>query len=320
MNKRSRPKIGRQVSMKCNTSPVAKAESKNGPTDREPAASLHEQGRERPTAAWRSFTVIDDDWARRERKRGRLKDALLNWEIQKVMERTQPKKRETVAESKYEPTDYERAVLAKQAQRLKDEVHVPRIRFVEDQRGGRWEFDHPDQAIAFALLKEAFGTADDQSANGLLGYLCTALPVDENSELGFPRKDDLDRAISLIGAGKAVDEFHAQMLADLAVCRMTIERLLQNLREPMRFYLPEELRFALQYYKYDPKAQIDSEVKIDNRPVLEFSVRGATKLMTTCIELIAAATRHRATVESSRKLSAVTAVEASLGEIKYATP
>jgi lipoate-protein ligase B len=127
-------------------------------------------------APWKSFTIIDDDWSRLQRQRGRLKEALLNWEILEAMERTQPKKPETVAESKYEPTDYERAVLAKQAQRLKDQVRVPRIRFVEDQRGGRWEFDHPDQAIAFALLKEAFGTADDQSANGLLHYLCTVLP------------------------------------------------------------------------------------------------------------------------------------------------
>ena len=138
-------------------------------------------------APWKSFTIIDDDWAQLQRQRGRLKDALLNWEILKAMERTQPKKPETVAESKYEPTDYERAVLAKQAQRLKDQVRVPRIRFVEDQRGGRLEFDHPDQAIAFALLKEAFGTADDQSANGLLGYLCTVLPADENSAL-LPRQ------------------------------------------------------------------------------------------------------------------------------------
>jgi hypothetical protein len=96
------------------------------------------------------------------------------------MERTQPKKPETVAESKYEPTDYERAVLAKQTQRLKEQGRAPRIRFVEDERSGRWEFDHPDQAIAFALLKEAFGTADDQSASGLLHYLCTVLPTDEN--------------------------------------------------------------------------------------------------------------------------------------------
>ena len=47
----------------------------------------------------------------------------------------------------------------------------------------------------------------------------------------------------------------AQILADLL--------LLRNVREPMRFYLPEELTFALQYYKYDPKYQIDREVKVD---------------------------------------------------------
>ena len=269
-------------------------------------------------APWKSFTIIDDDWARLERRRGRLKEALLNWEILEAMERTLPKKPETVAELKYEPTDYERAVLAKQAQRLKDQVRVPRIRFVEDQRGGRWEFDHPDQAIAFALLKEAFGTADDQSANGLLHYLCTVLPADENSAFDYPRADDLNRAISLIAAGKAVDEFHAAILADLAVCRITLERLLHNLREPVRFDLSEELKFAVQYYKYDPKGQIDREVKIDNRPLLEFSVRSATRLMTTCVELIAAANRHRATVELSRKMQQLSAVTPSNATSKKA--
>jgi hypothetical protein len=91
----------------------------------------------------------------------------------------------------------------------------------------------------------------------------------------------------------------------------------------MRFYLPEELTFALQYYKYDPKYQIDREVKVDNRPVLEFSIRSVTRLMTTCVELTAAANRYRATFESSRamqQLSADTPAEASLGEIKHATP
>jgi hypothetical protein len=303
--------------------PIAMAESKNKPTDHEPAVP-HEKGRERPRAAWRSFTIIDDDWTRAERQRGRLKDAILpDWEKLEAMKRTQPQKPETVAESKYEPTDYERAVLAKQAQRLKDQVRVPRMKFVEDQRGGRLAFDHPDQFIAFALLKEAFGTADDQFANGLLHYLCTVLPVDENSACEFPRADDLNHAISLIAAGKAVDEIHAAIFADVAVCRSTHERLLQNLREPIRFDLSPELKFALHYYKHNPKDQIDREVKIENRPVLEFTVKSVTKLMTTCVELIAAADRHRATVESSRKmqqLSGVTPVEANVGEIKHTTP
>ena len=47
-------------------------------------------------APWKSFTIIDDDWAQLERKRGRLKEVLLNWEILTAMERTQPKKPETV--------------------------------------------------------------------------------------------------------------------------------------------------------------------------------------------------------------------------------
>jgi hypothetical protein len=331
---RSRPKIDRQVQdrkpqgavaedgnsqVSSEINPVA-AESKNEPTDCNPAV-LHEQGGMRPRPARRRLTTIDNDWAARDRQRGRLKDALLTVR-EEVMEGTQPKNLEAVAESKYVPNDYERAILAKQEQRLKDQVRVPRIKFVEDQRGGRREFDHPDQAIAFAILKEAFGTADDQFANGLLGYLCAALPIDENSTFELPRADDLNCAISLIAAGKAVDGFHAEILADLAVCRITLERLLRNLSEPMRFDLSEELKSALYYLRYNPKDQIDREVRIDNRPVLEFNIRAVTQLMARCVELIDAANRYRGTFESSRttqQLRVTPPVEASLGEIKLET-
>jgi hypothetical protein len=271
-------------------------------------------------ARWK--TTIDDDWSQLERKRGRLKDALLtDSEIVETMEQTGPEKPQTAADSKYEPTDYEREVLARQAQRLKDQVRVPRIKFVVG-RGGRREFDHPDQVIAFALLKEAFGTADDQFAKGLLSYLCTCLPADENSSVDFPREDDLNHAISVIAARKPVDEREAQFFADVALCRNLRERLLGHLREPIRFYLSKELSFAIEHYKYNPKDQIDREVKIENRPVLEFSLRYATRLMAIELELIAAADRHRAAFESSRaiQLSAVALVDASVAEIKRMSP
>jgi hypothetical protein len=244
-------------------------------------------------APWKSFTIIDDDWARLEHRRGRLKDALLtDWENLEARERTQPKKTETVAKSKYEPTDDERAVLAKQAQRLKDQARVPRVRF-----------------------------ADDQFANALLSHLCAVLPADENSALDFPRADDVNHAVSIIATGKAVNGCHAAIFADVAVCRITRERLLRNLREPIRFDLSPELKFSLDFYKYNPKDQIDREVKIDRRPVLEFSLRHTIKLMKTEIELIAAADRYGAAFEASRtiQLSTVTPVEASVGEIKSIT-
>ena len=158
---------------------------------------------------------------------------------QKPRNEHKQKNLERLLKSKYEPTDYERALLAKQAERLKEQVRVPRIKFVEDERGGRQQFDHPDQAIASALLKEAFGTADDQFATGLLHYLCAALPIDENSAFEFPRARDLNHAISIIAAGKAVDELHAEILADLAVGRITSARLLEHLRGPLRLDLPK---------------------------------------------------------------------------------
>jgi hypothetical protein len=148
------------------------------------------------------------------------------------------------------------------------------------------------------------------------------LPVDENSAYECPRAGDLNHAISIIAAGKPVDEIHAQIFADLAVCRITLARLMQNVREPIRFYLPEELRISVQHYQYNSKDQIDREVKIDNRPVLEFSIRWVTRLITLSVELNDAANRHRASFESSRtmqRLSAVTPAEASLGKIKLAT-
>ncbi|HJZ66970.1 MAG TPA: hypothetical protein VKF81_02410 [Blastocatellia bacterium] len=201
---------------------------------------------------------------------------------------------------------------------MKEQVRVPRMKFVEGV-GGWLAFDHPDQFIAFALLKEAFGTADDQFASGLLQYLCSVLPVDENSPCEFPRADDLNRAISLIAARKAIDEIEAEILADWAVCRIITERLLHNVREPLKYDLSPELKLQLLHYQHNPKG----EVKIDNGPVLEFSLRYATKLMALSLALLAAADRHRATVEFSKKvqqLSAGPSREVSLGEISHATP
>jgi hypothetical protein len=112
------------------TKPVGTAKSKNELTGREPPV-VHPQGAERPR---RGRPVrIDDDWTQRDRKRGRRNDTL--W-IPEAKERTQPKNPDAVAKSKYQPTDYERTALAKQAERLKDQVRVPRMKFVEDYGGG----------------------------------------------------------------------------------------------------------------------------------------------------------------------------------------
>src|SRR5262249_46633306 len=110
-----------------------------------------------------------------------------------------------------------------------------------------------------------------------------------------------------------------EILADWVVCRITIERLLHNVREPLRFDLSPELKLQLLHYRHNPKG----EVKIDNGPILEFSLRSVTKLMALSLELLAAADRHRATVELSRKvqqLSALPSIKGSLGEIRHATP
>ena|SRR6516165_848196 len=114
------------------TKPVGTAKSKNELTAREPPV-VHPQGAERPRRA--RPVRIDDDRTQRDRKRGRRNDTL--W-IPEAKERTQPKNPDAVAKSKYQPTDYERTVLAKQAERLKDQVRVPRMKFVMARSRRHW--------------------------------------------------------------------------------------------------------------------------------------------------------------------------------------
>src|SRR5262249_34191349 len=144
--------------------------------------------------------------------------------------------------------------------------------------------EDPGPFTAFALLKESLGTAGAQFASGVLQCLCSELPGDESSPAEFPSADDLNRAISLLAARKALDEIEAENLAEWAVCRVITERLLHNVREPLKYDLSPELKLQLLHYQHNPKG----EVKFDNGPVLEFSLRYATKLMALSLALLAA--------------------------------
>ena len=65
------------------------------------------------------------------------------------------------------------------------------------------------------------------------------------------------------------------MLADAAVCQIILERPVRDLSGPLKFDLSDELKQSFTFYKYDPESKLDREVKMDNRPRLEFSVRNA---------------------------------------------
>jgi len=221
----------------------------------------------------------------------------------KSTERTKP---DSIAESKYKPTDRERAVLAKQAQRLKAQAAAPRVLIVSDYRGTRIEYDYPDQVTASALLKEeAFGTADDDFAEAMLEHLCGLVPIEDMSASGSWNEKELNFLVSVLKAGKPVDEFHAMLLAQAGACYVRAMRLLHIFSEPMKYDMPDELKLAIQYTKYDVKKLPKRRIEIENQSMLEFSERAATRLMRTYVELLEAATRYRAAVASMRDVQEV---------------
>ena len=106
------------------------------------------------------------------------------------------------SEPKYEPTDAERAVLNRQAQRQKEQPVAPRFKVVADYRGFRIVLDHPDSVVAHSLFKEAIATADDDFYEGLLGQLCGLANIDGPT---VDRESDLNFLLSIIINGKPKD-------------------------------------------------------------------------------------------------------------------
>jgi hypothetical protein len=73
---------------------------------------------------------------------------------------------------KYQPTERERAVLRKQAERR--EAETPALRVEVMHKGATLLVDHPDETVGRDLLMEALGTANAHFSGGLLHTLRTA--------------------------------------------------------------------------------------------------------------------------------------------------
>jgi hypothetical protein len=121
------------------------------------------------------------------------------------------KKRDT-AKPEYQPTASEISSLKKFAAR---QVASPRLRVAKGASVPTLEPEHPNQAIGYALLGEALGTADFDFLNGLLAQLVNVSSQGQEiseRELGF--------ILSLVKGVKPRDEVEAMLAAQMAAVHM----------------------------------------------------------------------------------------------------
>jgi hypothetical protein len=106
---------------------------------------------------------------------------------------------------KYQPTERERAVLRKQAQRV---------------------VDHPDETVGRELLMEALGTANAHFSGGLLHTLCTAASATKGSRFD---QDWFNFMLAVITGIKPNDQLEAMLAAQMAAIHIAMMTFTQRL-------------------------------------------------------------------------------------------
>ena len=163
----------------------------------------------------------------------------------------------------YKPTDGERAALDRQEQRKKDSSAAPRVLVVNDWRGTRIEFDHPNQVVARSLLKEAFGTVNDAFCDGLLRQLGEYVDIDDSDSAEI----DFNFLIASVTGGRPKDEHEAQLLTQMSVV------------------LFMQMRFAGNHYRADRLFdQVKRDLKQKDNPYTVASGASAVKNLSLLLD------------------------------------
>jgi hypothetical protein len=125
---------------------------------------------------------------------------------------------------KYQPTERERAVLRKQAQRR--EAETPALRVEVLSKGATLLVDHPDETVGRELLMEALGTANAHFSGGLLHTLCTAASATKGSRLD---QDWFNFMLAVITGIKPNDQLEAMLAAQMAAIHIAMMTFTQRL-------------------------------------------------------------------------------------------
>jgi hypothetical protein len=125
---------------------------------------------------------------------------------------------------KYQPTERERAVLRKQAERR--EAETPALRVEVLSKGATLLVDHPDETVGRELLMEALGTANAHFSGGLLHTLCTAASATKGSRLD---QDWFNFMLAVITGIKPNDQLEAMLAAQMAAIHIAMMTFTQRL-------------------------------------------------------------------------------------------
>jgi hypothetical protein len=125
---------------------------------------------------------------------------------------------------KYQPTERERAVLRKQAERR--EAETPALRVEVMHKGATLLVDHPDETVGRDLLMEALGTANAHFSGGLLHTLRTAASATKGCRFD---QDWFNFMLSVITGIKPNDQLEAMLAAQMAAIHIATMTFTQRL-------------------------------------------------------------------------------------------
>ena len=142
-------------------------------------------------------------------------------------QRTAPKKPTEKAVAKpYEPAPHERASMDALIAEAKETPFPPRMKVTKNDGVARFEVDHPNQAVGFALIMNALGTRDSSFLDGLLGQLANAGTHGRNVE-----EREFNFMLSLVIGVEPRDQVEAMLAAQMAAVHnatMTFARRLAH--------------------------------------------------------------------------------------------
>ena len=138
-----------------------------------------------------------------------------------------PKKpTEMAVANPYAPAPNERASMDALIAEAKETPFPPRIKVTKNDGVARFEVDHPNQAVGFALIMNALGTTDPSFLDGLLVQLANAGTHGRNVE-----EREFNFMLSLVIGVEPRDQVEAMLAAQMAAVHnatMTFARRLAH--------------------------------------------------------------------------------------------
>jgi hypothetical protein len=124
-------------------------------------------------------------------------------------------------QAEYQPTERERVVLRKQAERR--DTETPPLQLEVLSKGEDLIIDHPDTTIGRQVLMEALGTANPHFSGGLLHLLTTAARSGDRLD-----KDIFDFMLSVITGIKPRDQVDAMLAAQMSAVHVAMMKITQR--------------------------------------------------------------------------------------------